>query len=142
MGHQLESADARLQADDQVMDLLALAEPQLLEQQRGVRVAVLGRLELEDPVAGPQLEAHGQGAQEVLERLVDLIAAQLLQTGSRSNLFSLVWHIVQAAAWTIEGEGGLRPAEAGVFFPYAGRFDTPVDGYPTLWGEENHPQGC
>src|SRR3954451_25380292 len=124
------------------MDLLALAGSQLLEQQGSLRGAGLGGLYLEDPAAGPQLEAQCQCAQEVLERLVDrLIAAQLLQAGSQSNLFSLVWHIVQAGAWTIGGEGGLRPGRAGVFFPPPGRFDTRVDGYPTLNGQEIHPQG-
>jgi hypothetical protein len=55
-----------------------LDAPQPAEQACGLRVSILGRLELEDPVARAQLEIESQRAEQVLEGLIDrLVAAKV-----------------------------------------------------------------
>src|SRR5689334_2684791 len=69
----VDLAETSLEARHQVGDLLALRLPQLAEETGSLGVAVLRGLELEDPVAGSQLEVEGQGAEQVLQGHVDAL---------------------------------------------------------------------
>ena len=97
------------------------ASRRLPEEPGGLGVAVLGRLELEDPVARPQLEVERQRPQQVLQRLIHALRIpQLAEAVAHSVVTSSVGHGSSVAA---------RPRSWKVVFARGGgRVPLPVWG--------------
>src|SRR3954468_17825541 len=137
----IDLSEASAQASHQVGDLLALRQPELVEEACSLGVAVLRGLELEDPVAGPQLEVQRQRSQQVLQRHVDaLLIPQLAQAVACALFASPFGHGAQRRGWTFGGKGGLRRGGEGGFFPALRYVAHPLDGYPTPLGQKNPPR--
>src|SRR3954447_25779378 len=86
---EIELAEPRVQPGHELDDLIALGHPQVAEEPSGLRVTVLGGLELEDAIARPQLKVEGQRAEEILEGLIDPhVVSQVPQAVRRSVVTS------------------------------------------------------
>ena len=130
-----------VQPGHQLVDLMALLRPQLAEQTGDLRKAILRRLELEDPIPGPQLEVERERAQQILKRLIGAaVIAELAESAPHYFVVLPIGHrtMVPSAPRLEKGD---FPVRSGRISAVPRGFNTPLNGYPMLYGQKNPPRG-